>query len=109
MREIKTVLNNAALLLAATGFCMYRIKSGKKVGHHSEIKSECHCKKEYRKFCFNGSERFYLFDVDIVACSCTWLYGGKRCEKTCGGLRLIVKNLTRRYKVDSKSDKTKKI
>ena len=45
MCEIKTVLNVAALLLAATGFCTYQVKTEKKVGHHSEIKSEGPCEK----------------------------------------------------------------
>ena len=47
MCEIKTVIIVAALLLAATGFCIYQVKS--KVGHHSEIKSEGPCEKEYKK------------------------------------------------------------
>ena len=29
----------------------------------------------------NGGECFYLVDEDIAACNCTWMYGGKRCEK----------------------------
>ena len=43
MCEIKTVFIVAALLLAATGFCIYQVNSEKKVGHHSEIKSESPC------------------------------------------------------------------
>ena len=81
MCEIKTVLVIAALILAATGFCKYHVDSGKKVGHHSEIKSESPCEKEYKKYCLNGGECYYLVDEDIVACICTWLYGGKRCQK----------------------------
>ena len=84
MCEIKTVITVAALLLAVTGFCIYQVKtenSEKKVGHHSEIKSESPCEKEYKKYCMNGGECFYLVDEDTVACSCTWLYGGKRCKK----------------------------
>ena len=81
MCEIKTVLIVVALLLAAFGFCTYQINSEKKVGHHTEIKSECPCEKQCKKFCLNGGECYYLVDEDIVACSCTWLYGGKRYEK----------------------------
>ena len=81
MCEIKTVITVAALLLAATGFCIYQVKSEKKVGHHSEIKSEGPCEKEHKKYCLNGGECFYLVDEDIVACNCTRMYGGKRCEK----------------------------
>ena len=56
MREIKTVLFVEALLLAATGFCIYQVNSEKKVGHHSEIKCESPCEKEFKKYCLNGGE-----------------------------------------------------
>ena len=81
MCEVKTVITVAAFLLAATGFCTYQVKSEKKVGHHSGIKSDSPCEEEYKKYCLNGTECFYLVDEDIAACNCTWLYGGKRCEK----------------------------
>ena len=71
MCEIKTVLFVSALLLAATGFCIYQVNSEKKVGHHSEIKSESPCGKEYKKYCLSGGEGYYLVDGDIVACNCT--------------------------------------
>ena len=48
MCEIKTVIIVAALLLAATGFCIYQVKtekSEKKVGHHSETKVNVLAKK----------------------------------------------------------------
>ena len=79
MCENKTVLIVAALLLAATGFWRYQVNP--KVGHHSEIKSESPCEKEYKKYCMNGVECYYLDDEYIVGCNCTWLYGEKRCEK----------------------------
>ena len=60
---------------------MYQVKYEKKVGHHSEIESESPLEKKYKKFCLNGSECYYLFDENIVACNCTWLYGRKRREK----------------------------
>ena len=81
MCEIKTVVIVAVSLLAVTGFCIYQTKSEKKVGHHSEIKSESPGEKEYKKFCLNGGECFYLDDEGIAACNCRWLYEGKRCEK----------------------------
>ena len=81
MSGIKTVSIVAALLSAATGFCIYQVNSGKKVGRHSEIKSGGPCKKEYEKYCLNSVECYYLVDEDIVACNCTWLYGRERCEK----------------------------
>ena len=79
MCEIKTVLIVAVLLLAAAGFYIYQVNP--KVGQHSEIKIESPCEKEYKKYCMNGGESHYLVDEDIAACKCTWLYGGKRCEK----------------------------
>ena len=62
-------------------FYTYQVNSETKVGHHSEIKSESPCEKEYKKYCMNGGECYYLVDEDIVACNCIWLNGGKRCEK----------------------------
>ena len=79
MCEIKTVLIVAALLLAATGFGIYQVNP--KLGHLSEIKSESPCEKGYKKYCMNRGECHYLVDENTVACNCTWLYGGKRCEK----------------------------
>ena len=79
MCEIKTVLIVVVLLLAAAGFYTYQVNA--KVGQHREIKSKSPCEKEYKKYCLNGSECYYLVDEEIVACNCTWLYGGKRCEK----------------------------
>ena len=46
MCEIKTVLIVAALLLAATGFCIYQ--ANPKLEQHREIKSESPCEKEYK-------------------------------------------------------------
>ena len=80
MCEIKTVIIAAALLLAA-GFCIYQVNSDKKVGHSSYLISESPCEKEEKKYCLNGGECYYLVNEDIVACNCTWLHGGKRCEK----------------------------
>ena len=79
MCEIKTVLIVAVLLLAAAGF--YTYQANPKVGQHSEIKSESPCEKGYKKYCMIRGECYYLVDEDIVGCNCTWLYGGKRCEK----------------------------
>ena len=79
MCQTKTFLTVEALLLAVTGFCLYQVNP--KVGHHSEIKSEVPRQKVYKKYCLNGGEGYYLVDEDVVACNCTWLYGGKRCEK----------------------------
>ena len=76
MCEIKTVVLVVALLLMATGFCIYQVKP--KVEHHNEMKSESPCEKRYKKYCLNGGESYYLDDEGIVSCNFTWLYGGKR-------------------------------
>ena len=79
MCEIKTALVVAALLLAATGFRIYQVNP--RVEHHSEIKSEGPCEKEYKEYCLNGGDCYYLVGEDFVTCNCTLLYGGERCEK----------------------------
>ena len=81
MSEIKTVIIVAALHLTATGFCIYQVNSEKEVGHRSKVESESPCEKEYEKYCLNGGEYYYLVNEDVVGCNCTWLYGGKRCER----------------------------
>ena len=78
MCKVEAVLIIAASLLAANGFCKYQLNSEKEVGHHSEIKSESPCEKDYNNYCLNGSECYSLVDEDIVAFSCTWLYGGQQ-------------------------------
>ena len=55
MCEIKTVFIVAVLLLAVAGFYTYQVKSEKKMGQHSEIKSESLCEKEYKKYCMKGT------------------------------------------------------
>ena len=72
MCEIKNVSFVAVLLLVVTGFCIYQVKSEKKVEQHSEMKSESPCEKEYEKYCLDGGDCYYLADEDIVACNCAW-------------------------------------
>ena len=60
----------------------------------SKIKSQGLCENEYRKYCLNGGDCYYLVDEDIVGCNCTWLFGRKRCEDVksiCAGTRLKYK------------------
>ena len=59
MCEIKTVSIDTVLPLVAAGFYTYQVNSDKKVGQHSEIKSESPCEKEYKKYCLNGGECYY--------------------------------------------------
>ena len=81
MCETEAVLVSPSLvLLVGAGYCIYRVHTEKKVGHHSEIKSQSPCKIEYKHYCSND-ECYYLVDEDIVGYNCSWWYGGQRCEK----------------------------
>ena len=82
MCETKAVVLSISLvLLVAASFRIYQAHTETKVGQHREIKSESPCEKEYKKYCMNGGECYYIVDENIVACNCTWLSGGKRSEK----------------------------
>ena len=73
MCETKAVVVSISLiLLVAAIFCIYQAHTENKMGGHSEIKSESPCEKEYKKYCMNEGECYYLVDEDIVACNCTW-------------------------------------
>ena len=49
MRETKAVVVSVSMiLLVAASFCIYQAHTEVKVGHHSEIKSQCPCKKSKR-------------------------------------------------------------
>ena len=52
MCGIEIVFIVAVSHLGAAGFCIYQVNSEKKVGHHSEIKSESPCKKRIQKVLF---------------------------------------------------------
>ena len=82
MCETKAVVVSISLfLLVAASFCIYQAQTENKVGHPSKIKSQGPCENEYKKYCLNGGECYYLVDEDTVGCNCTWLYRGKRWEK----------------------------
>ena len=73
MCETKAVVVSIPLiLLVAASFYIYQAHTENEVGHHSRIKSQGP---------LNASECYYLVDEDIVGGDCTWLCGGKRCEK----------------------------
>ena len=82
MCETKAVVVSISIiLLLAASFCLYQAHTENKVGHHSKIKNQDPYENEYKKYCLNGGDCYYLVDEDIVGCNCTWLYGEKRCEK----------------------------
>ena len=92
MCETKAVVVSISLfLLVVASCCIYQAHTGNKVGHPSQIKSQGPCENEYKKYCLNAGECYYLVDEETIDCNCTWLYGGKRCEITCGGTRLQFK------------------
>ena len=80
MCETKAVVVSI-LVLVASSFSIYQAHTENKEGHHSKMKSQGPCENEHKRYCLNGGECYYLVDEDIVGCNCTWLYGGKRCEK----------------------------
>ena len=81
MRDKKAIVVSISLiLLVVASFCLYQAHTEDKVGNHSKIKSQGPCENEYKKYCLNVGNRYYLVDEDIVGCNCKWLYGGKRCE-----------------------------
>ena len=125
MCETKVVVVSISMiLLVAASFCIYQAHADNKVGHHHEIKNHGSCENEYKKYCLNGGECYYLVDEDIVGCKGTWFYGARRCEKYMWWTRLdfkidkhekklvkilhvvilFIQNLTRRKKFISKSD-----
>ena len=82
MCETKAVVVSISLnSLVAASFCIDQTLTENKVGHHSKIKGQGPCENDSKKYCLNGGECCFLVDDDIVGCNCTWLYGGKRCEK----------------------------
>ena len=82
MCETKAVVASISItLLVAADFCIYQAHTENKVGPHRNIKSQGPCENEYKKYCLNVGEGYYLADEDFVGCNCTWLYGGKRCGK----------------------------
>ena len=75
MCETKPVVVSKSIILpVAASFFIYQAHRENKVGHHSKIKSQGPRENEYKKFCLNGGECYYLVDEDIVGCNCTWFY-----------------------------------
>ena len=82
MCETKAVVvSMSIILLVASSCCIHQAHTEDELGHHSKIKSQGPCENEYKKHCLNGGDCYYPVDEDIVVCNCTWLCGGKRCEK----------------------------
>ena len=70
MCETKAVVVAVSIhLLVAAIFNIYPAHTENKVGHHSEMNSRSPCKKDYKKYCLNGSERSFVIDEDIVGCN----------------------------------------
>ena len=77
MCETKAVkVSISLILLVAAKFCLYEAQTEIKMGNYKKIKSQCPCENEYKKYCLNGGECYYLVDEDIVGSNCTWLFGG---------------------------------
>ena len=75
MCQTKTLLVLLPLyLLIAASFCIDRGRIENKLGNQSEIESQGPCKNEYKKYCLNGGECFYLDDKKFVGSNCSLLY-----------------------------------
>ena len=62
-------------LLLATSFCIYQAHTDNKLRHNSKNKNQVLRQNDYKKYCLNNGECYYLVDEDIVGCNFTWLYG----------------------------------
>ena len=87
MCERKTVSIDVVLLLVAAGFYTYQVHSDKKVGQHSEIKSESPFEKEYKKYCLNDGKCYYCLTKILWAVTVHGYMEENDVENTCGGLR----------------------
>ena len=82
MCETKAVVvSMSKILLVAASFCIYQAQTETKVGHRGKIEIQGPRENEYKKYCLNGVEFSYAVDEENVGGNCTWLYGGKLCEK----------------------------
>ena len=73
MCETKAVVvSMSIILLVAATLCIYQTQTQNKVGHHSKIKGQGPCENEYKKYCLNAGEGYYLVDEDIVAGNYKW-------------------------------------
>ena len=70
MCETKALVVSISLLLLVAESSECQAHTENKVGHHSKIKSQSPCENDYKKYCSNGGERYYLVDGDIVGCNC---------------------------------------
>ena len=80
-RTKAVVVSISIILLVAANFCIYQAHTENKVGHLCKIRCQGPCENEFKNYSLNGGECYFLVDEGIVGGNCTWLYGGKRCEK----------------------------
>ena len=88
MCEIKTIPVFVCLILVETAsFCVYWVYPEKNVLQYSEIKIQNPCENEYKKYCLNGGECYYLYDEDIVGCKLHGFLEEDIVKNICGGQR----------------------
>ena len=79
MCEAEAVLVSISILsLVAASSWIYQADTENKLGHYSKIKIQGACENEYKKYCLNVGECYYLVEADFVGCNCTWLFGIKQ-------------------------------
>ena len=54
------------IFLVEASFCIYQAHTENKVGHRSKIKLHGPCEYEYKKYCLNGGECYYLVEGGLV-------------------------------------------
>ena len=72
------------ILQAAACFCIFESHSEKKLGHHSETKSQSPPGIEYKKYCLNSGESYFLVDEIFVGSICM----EEKAKRTFDGTRL---------------------
>ena len=85
------VVSISLILLVAASFCIYQAHTENKVRNHSKIKSQDPCEDEYKKYCLNVGECYYLVDEDIVGCNYHGYLEEDDVKIACGGNKLEFK------------------
>ena len=79
MCEVKAVLV-IKIFTTSTKFLHISVQYRVKMKPHSKIKSQGPCENEYKKYCSNGGEFYYINEEVFAGCNCTSLYEAKRIE-----------------------------
>ena len=88
MCEVKTFLGSVCLILSVTAcFSICRVYPERQVGHHSKIEVQGLHENEYKKYCLNCGECYYLTDEDVLIVTVHGYMEENSVKNSCGGLR----------------------